>query len=94
MLYIAYMKFSNRMSWARSLKDRRQVAQRARDQVKTKYNASVKLKYGENINCFDLYIVMLADDRDYLLKNGDEIDTYLQNVLSLAVEAEVDIEAW
>ncbi len=36
MLYIAYMKFSNRMSWARSLKDRRQVAQRARDQVKTK----------------------------------------------------------
>lgn len=94
MVYIGYFKFSLSVPWANSLKDRRQLAQKCRDKVKTTYNATVKLNYGDDIRRFDLYVCMLAEDRDYLSKSAGQIESFFDENLSLIVSSEVDIESW
>ena len=94
MVYIGYFKFSLTVPWANSLKDRRQIAQKCRDKVKASYNASVKLDYGDDIRRFDLYVSLLAEDKDYLSKCAAQIEGLFDEKLSLGVSSEVDIESW
>ena len=94
MIYIATIKFKVNVTWANSLKDRRQVAQKVRDWIKTKYNASVKLIYGEHTRHFELYVCMVSDDRDYLQNVLDEILAWLEEETGLDVQCEYDVESW
>lgn len=94
MIYIATAKFKVNVSWANSLKDRRQVAQKVRDWLKSNYNVSVKLIYGENIRHFDLYICMVSDDRDYLQNVLDKILAWLDEQAGLNILCEYDVESW
>jgi uncharacterized protein YlxP (DUF503 family) len=94
MIYIASAKFRVNVTWANSLKDRRQVAQKARDWIKSKYNVSVKLIYEDHMRRFELYTCMVSDDGDYLHSVIDEILAWLDEDASLDVSCEYDVESW
>lgn len=94
MVYIATAKFKVNVAWANSLKDRRQVAQKVRDWLKSNYNASVKLIYEEHIRRFELYVCIVSDDRDYLQNVIEEILAWLDEKAGLDVLCEYDVESW
>lgn len=94
MVYIATAKFKVTVSWANSLKDRRQVAQKVRDLLKSKYNASVKLMYDAHIRHFEIYVCSVSDDRDYLQNIIHEILAWLDEEAGLDVLCEYDVEYW
>ena len=48
MIYIASAKFRVNVTWANSIKDRRQVAQKVRDWIKSKYNVSELIGAGHH----------------------------------------------
>ena len=94
MIYIASAKFRVTVTWANSLKDRRQVAQKVRDWIKSKYNVSVKLIYEDHMRRFELYICMVSEDVDYSHAVIDEIQAWLDEDASLDVSCEYDVDSW
>jgi uncharacterized protein YlxP (DUF503 family) len=94
MIYIASAKFRVNVTWANSIKDRRQVAQKVRDWIKSKYNVSVKLIYEDHMRLFELYICLVSDDVDYSHAVIDEIQAWLDEDASLDVSCEYDVDSW
>lgn len=91
MVYIGRAKYKVNLIHANSLKDRRKVAQRVRDFLKSKYNASIKLIYEEHIRHFEVYVCLVSDDRDYLHLVIDEIHAWLDEDASLVASCEYDV---
>ena len=91
---ILYLKLNIALSVCGSLKERRAVAQRLRDQLKNQFNASVKLEYLEQQSCFTLYICALGSDRDYLENLADSIHQRAEVLAEEQINAVYDVEEW
>jgi uncharacterized protein YlxP (DUF503 family) len=77
-----------------TLKERRKIAQSARDQIKSSYNATVKLIYSEDTSSFELYIIMLGETEDYLRKCLHGIEGILESSGELDYKVNLDFDIW
>lgn len=93
-MYILYLQLNIALSACGSLKERRAVAQRLRDQLKNQFNASVKLEYLEAQSCFTLYLCALGGDRDYLEQLADAMHIKAEELSEEQINAVYDVEAW
>ena len=93
-IYILYIKLNIRLSWQCSIKERRKYAQSLRDQMKTQFNASVKIVYSENNDTFDLYCVLLGESRSYLENTIEKVYLLMDQKSELIYSMENEIELW
>lgn len=92
--YILYLTIDVRIPWQCTLKERRQQAQKTRDLVKNKFNATVKLDYPENNQLYTLYFIALGESADYLQKQIESLYQFMDDSGSLHYTFDVHIEPW
>lgn len=93
-IYILYAEIHVTIPWQCTLKERRQQAQKLRDQIKNKYNGSVKLIYLNNNQKFELYFIMLGESPDYLQNQIDHLYHLIETQESLQFSIESHVELW
>lgn len=93
-LHLLSLVATYRLSWNCTQKERRQSAQKARDQLKDKFIASVKLMYCEDDRIFKIHLVELGEGRDHLESQVDAVHDCLERIGDGTVEIEYDIEVW
>lgn len=93
-IYILYIEVNLRLTWQCSLKERRKFAQSLRDQVKTQFNATVKIVYPESNDTFDLYCVLLGESRTYLENIIEKIHLLIEQKSELIYRLESEIDLW
>lgn len=91
---ILYMQLNIVLSACGSLKERRAVAQRLRDQLKNQFNVSVKLEYHELRSCFSIYICAIGSDKDYLENLAESLHLKAEALTEEQIDAVYDIENW
>lgn len=77
-----------------NLKDRRAVAQKLRDRIKTDFNVSAKIDYLEHRSQFRLMIAMLGESEDYLEEELDKMAEWIERVIGEEPRMAYQIEGW
>lgn len=65
-----------------------------RDQVKTQFNATVKIVYSESNDTFDLYCVLLGESRSYLENIIEKIHLLIDQKGELIYLLDSEIDLW
>ena len=93
-MVILYLPLNIALSSCGSLKERRAVAQRLRDQLKNQFNVTVKLDYLEAQSSFILYLCAIGGSRDYLEHLADDIHIKAESITEEQINAVYDVETW